>query len=109
MKYIGDGGSVLPICRELLAYLRHRVVLDGATSVWIAIISGMPQESVLDPLLFILHISEMVELAENRLYAYADDSTLLAVVVQQQTDLLLLPPLTGTWQGFRSGAITGVL
>ena len=25
----------------------------------------------------------------------------------QQTDLLLLPPLTGTWLGFRSGAITG--
>ena len=25
----------------------------------------------------------------------------------QQTDLLLLPPLTGTWLGLRSGAITG--
>ena len=25
----------------------------------------------------------------------------------QQTDLLLLPPLTGTWLGFMSGKITG--
>ena len=32
------------------------------------------------PLLFILYTSEMFELVENRLYAYADDSTLLAVV-----------------------------
>ena len=31
-------------------------------------------------LLFILYTSEMFELVENRLYAYADDSTLLAVV-----------------------------
>ena len=44
------------------------------------IVSGVPQESVLGPLLFILYTSEMFELVENRLYANADDSTLLAVV-----------------------------
>ena len=32
------------------------------------------------PLLFILYTSEMFELVENRLYVYAYDSTLLAVV-----------------------------
>ena len=31
-------------------------------------------------LLFMLYTSEMFELVENRLYAYADDFTLLAVV-----------------------------
>ena len=31
-------------------------------------------------LLFILYTSEMFELVENRLFAYADDSTLLEVV-----------------------------
>ena len=35
---------------------------------------------MLGPLLFILHTSEMFELVENRLFAYADDSTLLPVV-----------------------------
>ena len=40
----------------------------------------MPQGSVLGPLLFILYTSEMFELVENRLYADADDSTLLEVV-----------------------------
>ena len=53
---------------------------DGATSEWIPIVSGLPQGSVLGPLLFILYTSKMPEPAENRLYAYADDSTLLAVV-----------------------------
>ena len=35
---------------------------------------------MLDPLLFILYNSEILELVENRLFTYADDSTLLAVV-----------------------------
>ena len=55
-------------------------MVDGATSEWIPIVSGVPQGSVLGPLLFILYTSEMFELVENRLYAYTDDSTLLAGV-----------------------------
>ena len=35
---------------------------------------------MLGHLLFMLYTSEIFELVENRLYAYADDSTLLAVV-----------------------------
>ena len=35
---------------------------------------------MLGPLLFIHYTSEMFELVENRLYAFADDSTFLAVV-----------------------------
>ena len=57
-----------------------RVVVEGATIELIPIVSGVPQGSVLGPLLFILCTSEMFELVENRLYAYADYSTLLAVV-----------------------------
>ena len=49
-------------------------------SAWIPYVSGVPQGSVLGPLLFILYTREIFALAENRLYAYADDSTSLAVV-----------------------------
>ena len=40
----------------------------------------MPQVSVLGPLLFILYTSDLFELVEHILFAYADDSTLQAVV-----------------------------
>ena len=80
LKSVGLDGSVLSICTEFLSDRRQRVVVDGAASEWIQIISGVPQGSVLGPLLFIIYTSEMFELVKNRLFAYADDSTLLAVV-----------------------------
>ena len=76
------------------AVVSIRVVVDGDVSEWIPFVSGVPWECALGTLLFILYIMEMFELVENRLYAYADESILLAVV---------------TRLGFRSGAITGAL
>ena len=73
LKSIGVGGSVLSICMEFLSNHRQRVMIDGATSEWISIVSGVP-------LLLILYTSEMFELVENTPYAYADDSTILVVV-----------------------------
>ena len=80
LKSVGVGGSVLSICWEFLSNRRQRVVVNGATSEWIPTVSSVPQGCVLGPLLFILYTSEMFELVENRLYAYVDDSTLVAVV-----------------------------
>ena len=85
---------------------RQRVVVDGATSEWITTASRVPQGSVLGPLQVILFTSEMFESVENRLFAYTDDSTLLAVV-RQPSDPLMLPSLTRTRLGCKSGAITG--
>ena len=63
--------------------------------------------NVLGPLLFIQYTSEMCELVENSLIAYADDSTLLAVVSKPAGRPVVVASLTGTWLGFKSGAITG--
>ena len=79
LKYIGVGGSVLSIRTEFLSDHRQRGLVDGAASECIPIISGVLQGSGLGSLLFILYTSEMFELVENRLFAYADDSILLAV------------------------------
>ena len=59
---------------------------------------------MLGPLLFIFYTSDMFELVENRLYAYPDDSTLLAVVRKPAAADSLNRDLA---IGFRSGAITG--
>ena len=43
-------------------------------------VSGVPQGSVLGPQLFLLYTAELFSIVENKLYGYADDSTLVAVV-----------------------------
>ena len=77
-------------------------MVDNAASEWIPIISGGPQGTVLGPLMFIPYTSEMFELVENRLFAYADDSTQLAVVrklpVKMTFPTLYFTPVR--WMGF---------
>ena len=46
MKSIGLGGSVPSICTVFLSDRKQKVLVDGAASEWIPIISGVPQGSV---------------------------------------------------------------
>ena len=55
-------------------------MVDGCRSKLVNIVSGVPQGSVLGPLLFLLYASELFSILENKLIGYADDSTLMAVV-----------------------------
>ena len=55
-------------------------MVDGCQSKLVNVLLGVPQESVLGPLLFLLYTSELFSILENKLIGYADDSTLMAVV-----------------------------
>ena len=55
-------------------------MVDGCRSKLINVVSGVPQGSVLGPLLFLLCTSEYFSIMENKLMGYADGSTLMAVV-----------------------------
>ena len=54
--------------------------MDGCCSKLVNDVSGVPQGSVLGPLLFLLYTSELFSILENKLIGYADDSTVIAVV-----------------------------
>ena len=62
-------------------------MVDGCRSKLVNVASGVPQRSVLGPLLFLLYTSELFSVLENRLIGYADDSTLIAVVLPQGLEL----------------------
>ena len=55
-------------------------MVDGCRSKLVNVVSGVPQCSVLGPLLFLMYTSELFSILENKLIGYADDSTLMAVV-----------------------------
>ena len=55
-------------------------MVDSCRSKLVNIVSGVPQGSVLGPLLFLLYTLEIFSILENKLIGYADDSILMAVV-----------------------------
>ena len=77
---VGIGGSVLSILTQFLSNRSQRVIVDGCRSKLVNVVSGVPQGSVLDPLLFLLYTLELFSILENKLIGYADNSTLMAVV-----------------------------
>ena len=56
----------------------QRVVLDGAFSDWLPVKSGVPQGSILGPLLFVVYVNNMPNYltSKSKLALFADDSKL---------------------------------
>ena len=77
---VGIWGSVLSILTLFLSVRSQHVMVNGCRSKLVNVLSGVPQGSVLGPLLFLLYTSELFFILENKLIGYADDSTLIAVV-----------------------------
>ena len=59
---------------------RQRVVIEGQSSEWKNINAGVPQGSVLGPLLFLIYINDITENLEMDCFLYADDTSLYDVV-----------------------------
>ena len=71
---------VVYILTQFLSNRYQHVMVDGWWSKLVNVASGVPQGSVLGPLLFLRYTSEPFSILENKLIGYADDSTLIAVV-----------------------------
>ena len=80
LQLMGLGGPVLNIFKEFLSNRKQRVSIDGKFSEFKAVVSGVPQGSVLGPLLFILFTADMGANLENKIVSYADDTTLYAKI-----------------------------
>ena len=76
----GIGGCVLSILIQFLSNRSQHVMVDGCRSKLVNVMSGVPQGSVLGPLLFLLYSSEFFSILGNELIGYAKDSTLIVVV-----------------------------
>ena len=84
VRSLGIGGRFLNAIAEFLSNRRQRVSVDGCFSSFDFVKSGVPQGSVLGPLLFIVYTSDLWSDIESTMVAYADDTTLFAPIVSPQ-------------------------
>ena len=66
--------ELLHILSDFLSNRKQRVVLNGQNSSWNNVHAGVPQESILGPLLFLIYINDLSENCTSNTKLIADTS-----------------------------------
>ena len=80
LRGYGVDGAVLEWTRSFLTGRRQRVCIRGTESVWTEVRSGIPQGSVLGPILFVIYINDLPDVISSYVYMYADDTKIFRVI-----------------------------
>ena len=100
LKNLGLNNQLLAIITDFLSNRQFQVAIGGSTSDSRPVRSGVPQGSVLGPILFVLYINDMPENVRNLLLLFADDAKVCARASNSQlnqSDLDLLAEWQLTW------------
>ena len=107
LKAAGVSGDVLRWFQSYLSGRSQRVVLPCSFSEWVNIKAGVPQGSILGPLLFLLYINDIVKNIGSNIRLFADDTSLFIIVDNPTTaalclnsDLEKLSPWAAIWLVF---------
>lgn len=77
LQAYGIRGQLLLWIRDWLTTRKQRVVLANNNAEWRDVLSGVPQGSVLGPLLFVIFINDLATNLHNEIRMYADDTKIL--------------------------------
>ena len=103
LNYYGIRGSTLSWIHAFLANRSQSVSVNGQHSPWVDVTSGVPQGSVLGPVLFLLYINDIQDSIQSNIRLFADDSIVYREInspddqVKLQQDLQTLANWSKTW------------
>lgn len=103
LRSTGFGGPLLEWFQDYLSDRLQRVAINGDYSGWLHVTSGVPQGSILGPLLFVIYINDLPTSVKSKLVMFADDAKCYRPIVTvddqltMQSDLNVLQKWSKTW------------
>lgn len=104
LHHYGIKGPILSWIDNFLTQRQQRVLVDGESSDFKPVLSGVPQGTVLGPLLFLMFINDLPECANSSVRLFADDAVLYRKINSTadcnilQSDLNNMSEWEDTWQ-----------
>ena len=80
LKQNGVHGKLLILLQNYLTNRKQRVVINGTASDWGPLEAGVPQGSVLGPLLFLVYINDLEDGIKSSVKFFADDTSIFSIV-----------------------------
>ena len=103
-NYGGVGGRLMDWMKDYLSEREMRTVIRNRTSKWLRVTSGVPQGSVLGPVMFGIYVNDLVEGIDSHINLFADDTKLMRRVKckndceKLQEDLVKVGQWSKTWK-----------
>ena len=79
LKQNGISSEFLQILSDFLSNRKQRVVFNGQNSLWTNVHAGIPQGSILGPLLFLIYINDLSDNLKSIAKLFADDTSFSVV------------------------------
>ena len=104
LQLLGFEGKLLTWLQSFLANRLMRVVVNGHFSAWLEVMSGVPQGSVLGPLLFLIFVNDLPDWIKTNICMFADDTKIWTRITSikdsadLQKDLDSLSIWSANWQ-----------
>ena len=92
-------GPILAFVYHYLTNRKQRVVINSSYSMWVNVLSGIPQGSILGPLLFTIFINDLPDNMTNLCKMFADDTKIIAAPgISLQNDVQAAAAWAEKWQ-----------
>jgi hypothetical protein len=90
LKNHGVTGNLYAILKNFLSNRLQRVTIEGVESPWEPVAAGVPQGSILGPLLFLVYINDLLTGINSNAKIFADDTSLFQVSQDNTTSTSIL-------------------